>query len=172
MLAARAKAASRSGARGWIGRGSHAPRRAAVPRRVSVPVLLLAGLAGCRAGPAPALDAELARYNAFVARQAGDSIAAMYAPDGELDVPGRPPLRGPAAIAAFLDGFTDVRVDSSAMWADSLVPTDSGVAQWGHYYQRATVPGRAAPVTARGGFVALWRRDARGRWRLRSMRTY
>lgn len=172
MLVVRTNVGSRSDARRRVARGSGTVRRAAVPRLAPALLLLSTWLLACRAHHARALDAELARYNAFVARQAGDSIAAMYAPDGELDVPGRAPLRGPAEIAGFLAGFTGVRVDSSAMWADSLVPSDSGVAQWGHYYQRAVVAGRVEPITVRGGFVAVWRRDAQGRWRLRSMRTY
>lgn len=117
------------------------------------------------------LAAQLARYNAFVKQQAGDSIAAMYEAEGALHAPGRDPIRGPAAIARFLAGFTNVRVDSSAMWADSVVRTDSGIAQWGGYFQIATPSGRA-PVTARGHFVAVWARQPDGRWLLRSMRTY
>lgn len=136
----------------------------------TVLALTLLAVSGCAPRRREALDAQLRRYNAFVGRQAGDSIAAMYAADGELAAPGRSPITGAAAIAAFLATFTAVHVDSSAMWADSVVVTDSGSVQWGHYYQRATVASRA-PVTVTGGFVALWRREAAG-WRLRRMRTY
>lgn len=124
-------------------------------------------IAGCRVTSTPDLNATLARYNSFVRRDLGDSIAAFYAPDGEL-VTERGPIRGPAAIRSFLATFTNVQVDSSAMWADSVEVTDSGVVQWGGYYQRAIAPDRPA-VTATGRFIALWRQGRDGRWLLRRM---
>lgn len=128
---------------------------------------LMVGLAGCRVTPTPDLNVSLAQYNSFVRRQLGDSIAALYAPEGELITPNGP-IRGPAAIRDFLATFKNVRVDSMAMWADSVATTDSGVVQWGHWYQRATVPGR--PVfNGTGRFVALWQEQHDGRWLLRRM---
>jgi hypothetical protein len=133
-------------------------------------IAALCGLIACQDDPDTGLRAELARYNQFVAHQWGDSIAAMFASDGELAVPGRAPLRGPAAIREFLAAFTNVRVDSSAMWSDSVVRTDSGVVQWGGYFQRATVTGQP-PVTAHGGVRAVWQRRA-SRWELRRLETF
>jgi len=130
-------------------------------------LVLLCGIMGCRVAPTPDLTATLVRYNSFVRHEQGDSIAALYAPDGELVTPSRS-IRGPAAIGAFLATFTNVRVDSTAMWADSVVTTDSGVMQWGQFYQRAIVPDRP-PATATGHFVALWREERDGRWLLRRM---
>ena len=118
----------------------------------------------------PDLSASLAQYSSFVRRQLGDSIAALYAPDGELVAPGGP-VRGPAAIRAFLAGFTNVHVDSSTMWADSVAITDTGIIQWGGFYQRATVADRP-PVVATGHFVALWREQPDGRWLLRRMQAH
>lgn len=125
------------------------------------------GLAACRVTSTPDLSASLAQYSSFVRRQLGDSIAALYAPDGELVTPERA-VRGPAAIRTFLAGFTNVKVDSAAMWADSVAITDTGIVQWGGFYQRASVSDRP-PVTASGHFVALWREQSDGRWLLRRM---
>jgi SnoaL-like protein len=116
------------------------------------------------------LRAELARYNRYVAHQWGDSIASMFAADGELEVPGRAHLRGPAVIREFLSTFTNVRVDSSTMWADSIVRSDSGFVLWGGYFQRATLAGRP-PLTARGGVRAVWQRGPSG-WQLRRLVTF
>ena len=130
-------------------------------------LVLLFGIMGCRVAPTPDLTATLVRYNNFVRHELGDSIAALYAPDGELVTPSRS-IRGPAAIGAFLATFTNVRIDSSTMWTDSVRATDSGLVQWGQYYQRARVLDRP-PVTATGHFVALWREQSDGRWLLRRM---
>src|SRR5262249_51945160 len=132
--------------------------------------VVLVGLAACGVRSAPSLDESLARYNRFVRHEYGDSIALLYAPDGELGLPGRAPVRGPDSIRTFLASFTAVRVDSSAMWVDSISVTDSGVVQYGGYYQQATVEGQP-PVRATGRFVALWRLRPDGYWLLRRMRT-
>ena len=132
-------------------------------------MLLLALAAGC-ATATRGLNTQLARYNVYVTHQWGDSIAAMFAPEGELVMPGGVTIRGPANIRRALALFTNVRVDSSAMHADSVLRTDSGTVQWGHFYQRATVAGQD-PVEARGAFVVLWVHDADGQWKVRRLST-
>ena len=147
------------------------PFRHMIQRRAAkgLTAFMALSIAACASGNR-ALDHELSRYNTFVTHQAGDSIAAMFAPDGELVMPGAT-LRGPAQIARALALFTNVRVDSSAMHADSVIRTDSGMVQWGRFYQRATVTGQE-PVEASGKFVALWVRDAAGHWKVRRLATY
>ena len=114
--------------------------------------------------------ARLARYNNYLSHQWGDSLAAMYLPEGELVAPGRPPVVGPAAIAQFLNSFTNIKVDSSAMTADSVAQSDSGTVQWGRFFQKATPAGQAQ-ITAQGHFVATWRMKD-GHWMLRRLGTY
>jgi SnoaL-like domain len=141
-----------------------------VHTRTLVLIVTLLGAPACSSDVDASLRVELARYNRYVAHQWGDSIASMFASEGELEVPGRASLRGRTAIREFLSMFTNVRVDSSAMWADSIVRSDSGFVLWGGYFQRATLAGRP-PVTARGGVRAAWQRGA-GRWELRRMETF
>lgn len=138
------------------------------PRRL--PWVMLLGLAACRVTSTPDLNATLARYNNFVRHEMGDSIAAMYAPDGELVTPIRS-YRGPDSIRAFLATFTNVTLDSSVMWTDSVHATDSGLVQWGQFYQHAILADRPA-VAATGHFVALWREQPDGRWLLRRMQAH
>ena len=144
--------------------------RTDVGARTLVLIGALLGAPVCSGDVDASLRAELARYNRYVAHQWGDSIASMFAADGELEIPGRASLRGPPAIREFLAMFTNVRVDSSAMWADSVVRSDSGYVLWGGYFQRATVVGQP-PVTAHGRIRAEWRRGA-GRWELRRLETF
>ena len=125
----------------------------------------------CAPDPGPLLQDNLARYNRYIRTKNGDSIAAFYQADGELLATGRAPLKGPEAIRTFLEGFSSVSVDSSAMWQDSLVRSDSGIVQYGGFFQVATPQGQP-PVTARGHFFAHWRRQGDGRWLLRRMGTY
>ena len=47
-----------------------------------------------------AIRAATQRYDGYVLAMDHAAIAAMFAPDGELDVPGGEPVRGPAAIMA------------------------------------------------------------------------
>lgn len=133
--------------------------------------MLVSATAACAPNADQLLRENLARYNGYIRTQAGDSIAGLYEPGGELLATGREPLRGPEAIRTFLSGFSTVRVDSSAMWQDSLVHSDSGVVQYGGFYQAATPQGQPQ-VTAHGHFFAHWRRQADGRWLLRRMGTY
>jgi ketosteroid isomerase-like protein len=126
---------------------------------------------GCRPSPAREIDLKLARYNRYLHGMQGDSIALLYAPDGEMLATGRAPLRGPAAIAAFLSSFTNITVDSSAMATDSLVMTDSGAVQYARFYQRATPAGRPS-VEAYGHILALWQRQSDGHWLIRRLQTY
>src|SRR5688572_3029517 len=84
-----------------------------VPRLISL--ALLATLA-CNAGPstdAPALaavslPAELDRvlrdYESAYARRDASALAELFAEDGFLLQPGRPPIQGRTAIAAALEG--------------------------------------------------------------------
>ena len=136
--------------------------------RMPILAALTVGLTSCADNLPRRLDAELARYNRYVSHQWGDSIAAMYAPDGELLGPMTDPIRGPAAIRTYLSSFTGIRVDSSAMWADSVVIADSGAVQWGGYFQIAT-PGGQTPVTARGHLRMWWQKQPDGRWLLRRL---
>jgi len=88
-----------------------------VPRLISL--ALLATLA-CNAGPstdAPALaavslptelDRVLRDYESAYARRDASALAELFAEDGFLLQPGRPPIQGRTAIAAALEGEDDV----------------------------------------------------------------
>src|SRR5262245_29228166 len=98
-------------------------------RLTTLPAIALVLLGACGPDARHELDGYLARYNTFVRHMQGDSIAALYAAQGEL-VTGGGVIRGPDSIRTFLAGFTNVTVDSSAMWADSVNLSDSGAVQW------------------------------------------
>ena len=133
--------------------------------------------AGCapKAGPDPStaraeLDAATARYSGFVRAMAGDSIAAMYAPDGEMLGAGMHAIQSPDSIRRFLAGFTNVKVDSETMTRGAITVGDTESVVWGTYTQVATVAGQP-PVHVSGRFVTQWVRRPGESWKIRRMLT-
>jgi uncharacterized protein (TIGR02246 family) len=129
--------------------------------------------AGSAAKPAaPSIDAVTAieanyqRYDEFIRQVNGDSIAALYTPDGEMV---GTKAQGPAAIAAFLNGYKNVTVESNRHVTDALTVVDSLAVHWGRYRQKAMVSGK--PVDASGRFVIEWHRMPDGRWLIRRLMT-
>ena len=116
------------------------------------------------------LDAALVRYDSLIRRTAGDSIAAMYTPDGEMLGTNMATVKGSDTIARFLAQFVGVRVDTQQMHAEALTIADTEATQWGTWRQAATPPGQAM-VHVQGRFVAQWIRGCDGNWRLRRLLT-
>lgn len=131
-------------------------------------------LAGC-ARPAPPSSADAARvieanyrrYDDFIVQVNGDSIASLYTPDGEMVGTG---VQGPAAIAKFLRGFSNVKVESNNHVTDAITVADSLAIQWGRYRQRAKV-GDQPTIDVSGRFAIEWHRMADGRWLIRRLMT-
>jgi ketosteroid isomerase-like protein len=116
------------------------------------------------------ITALLQRYCTFVGQMAHDSIAAMYAPDGRLDAPGRAPVVGPSAISAFLQSFAAYRVIHYALVLDSLNVYADTAETLGRWWQRVRVPA-GDTVEVSGGVRAKWVRSRAGGWLLHSMGT-
>jgi ketosteroid isomerase-like protein len=144
----------------------------ALQRLAPLSVVLLLALARPGLAQSPADSAALGRalrhYSELVARMADDSIAALYAPDGELAAPGRPPIVGPDSIRAFLHRFAAFHVLGEEMVADSLAFHGDTAVQAGRWRQRVRVP-KGDTVNVSGDFAAEWLRDGQGSWRLRRM---
>jgi ketosteroid isomerase-like protein len=98
-------------------------------------------------------------------------IAAMFAPDGEMVNPKRPPVRGRAAIERFLSGFSDFHVVSNVDEATSTVVDVDTAEQLGTYRQRVRSPDGQVFET-KGRFEIGWVRDASGDWLLSQVATF
>lgn len=140
--------------------------------------LLLAILAACSAEtrrPAvPAADdaaraavqAAQDHYIAMLKRVNSDSVTMMYTEDGELLEPGMKALSGRAAIHAFLAPFDGKTVvDTVISRTDAIEVHGSTSYLWGSYHQVARMPPQPAG-TYDGRFVAKWRLEPDGQWRL------
>lgn len=117
-----------------------------------------------------AVVAALERYTGFVRRQASDSIAALFTPDGQLLDASRPPITGPTAIEAFLDSFRAYHVLADTMTQSTLLLQGDSAVQTGRFRQLVQLPA-GDTVVAQGGFRIVWARDGRGDWRVRRMGT-
>jgi hypothetical protein len=141
-----------------------------------------AAAAACRgAPPAPnpilanvaadsAARAAMAHYVSLLdgAPPNADSIAALFAPGGELLPAGQEPIRGPNGVRAFLATFGNVRVDSCAMPVTSSTVAGNRVVLWGDFSQRATLE-NGQILRPRGRYVAEWIRGVDGMWRIQRM---
>ena len=150
------------------------------PRRLAraTALILFALLFACESPRAARLkadkaevEARLQRYSALTLAMDGAGIAAMFAPDGEMVNPKRPPVRGRAAIERFLSGFSDFHVVSNADEVSSTVVDGDAAEQLGTYHQRVRSPdGQVFEVTGR--FEISWVRNASGEWLLSQVATF
>jgi uncharacterized protein (TIGR02246 family) len=128
---------------------------------------------GTRGTSAADVRAAIAAVNAEFARAlvAGDAraMAAVFTEDGEVI---------PATQRGFVSGRTEiesynVRRLTASRYLDVAITTVhlgvSGDLAWETGTSRVTMQhGESAPVTVTGRYLAVWKRDANGRWRIRA----
>ena len=93
-------------------------------------------------------------------------IAAWYAPDGQLLLPGTLPITGPKEVEAFL-----VPLVKQAKVTDATVKIDvgQGTARYSTLmgtYTETFVVGTDKPQTVTGRFASLWGADKTGTWKI------
>jgi ketosteroid isomerase-like protein len=116
------------------------------------------------------LDSALVHYDSLIRWTQGDSIAAMYTPDGQMLGTNVATVQGPDSIAHLLARYAAFHVDSEDMRPEATTIADTEAIQWGTWRQAVTPPGRDM-VHVQGRFVAHWIRGCDGRWRLRRLLT-
>src|SRR5215471_14976453 len=105
---------------------------------------------GAAASPESEVRAALERYVRLVQKMDHAGIAAMFAPDGEVVNPGRDPVRGPAAIEAFLKQFAGYHVMRETMVPATTTVDGDRATQSGTYAQRVRAPdGKVIDVSGR-----------------------
>jgi uncharacterized protein (TIGR02246 family) len=113
-----------------------------------------------------AANAEFAR--ALVAGDAG-AMAAVFTEDGEVIPEGK---KGFVSGRAAIEAYQASRL-GALRYLDAVLTTVrlgvSGDVAWEIGTSRVTVQqGESAPVTLTGRYLAVWRRDRDGRWRIRA----
>jgi uncharacterized protein (TIGR02246 family) len=124
---------------------------------------IIAEGANIAAPPESQVRGALQRYVHLVQAMDHAGIAAMFAPDGEVVNPGREPIKGRAAIQAFLEQFAGYQVINEMMVPRATSVDGNHATQTGTYRQRVRGPdGNVLDVS--GNFVLDWIRDGSGVW--------
>jgi uncharacterized protein (TIGR02246 family) len=139
--------------------------------------LLLVALAGCNtAPPAPAVDVaaetgKLHDLEAAWAKEAAakdvDKIVSHYTDDATLGVSGMPAMKGRDAIRAAWAGMVsdpNFKLDFSAERVE--VSADGGTAYTrGPYQLTVSNPKTKKPVTDKGSYLTVFKKQADGSWK-------
>jgi uncharacterized protein (TIGR02246 family) len=145
------------------------------PIRIALAVLVTSlafgGGAPVRAEDPPAastreaVEQAMKGYAATLKGGTPEAVAGWYMPDGELLLPGLPPVHGRQAIRAFLAPMVGaVDVESVEVGTDLVEVHGETADLWGTYRQLAGEKGKPKEMHA-GRYAALWHREA-GTWRL------
>ncbi|HEY1848341.1 MAG TPA: DUF4440 domain-containing protein, partial [Opitutaceae bacterium] len=110
-----------------------------------------------------AVQSWLRRYSDLMLAMDTQALSAMFAPDGLLANPKRPPVRGPEAIKKFLDGFADFKVLSNEDTAATTVVDGDTAEQTGTYSQKVRSPDGQVFDT-KGRLEVEWMRAPSGQW--------
>ena len=106
--------------------------------------------------PTAEIEAALRHYAYAVRALPADSVAACYAPTGQLLLPGLAPVAGRAAIRDLLAPMlATVTVDSTTMTSELIGGSSTVASQWGTYRQVAG-PKDGPHDLHVGRFSALW----------------
>jgi len=113
-----------------------------------------------------AVEAAMRRYAEHLRTGPVAATVASFTATGQLLQPGMAPLQGREAIRGFLAPLADqFTVKSVEMATESLDVLGAVAYQWGTYRQEAGP--KAGPfATYNGRYVAEWRHEADGQWRI------
>lgn len=115
---------------------------------------------------AKAVEAAMKGYAEALWKGTPQSVAAFYADDGQLLLPGMEALRGPKAILDFLAPLAAAaEVESVEIQTETIDVRKDSADQWGMYRQVAGPRGKPRQ-TFQGRFAAIWHMGKDGRWRL------
>jgi ketosteroid isomerase-like protein len=143
-------------------------------------VLALCALAafGCESPKAKRLEldqtavqARLQRYSELMLGMNTRGLSQMFAPDGVLANPKRPPVRGPETIRKFLDEYKDYKVLSNVITAATTVVDGDTAEQTGTYSQKVRTPDGQV-FEAKGRIEVDWIRSGSGQWLITELETF
>jgi ketosteroid isomerase-like protein len=111
-----------------------------------------------------AADREWAKLAAT--SKSPDSVIGYWTDDARVVLPGQPVLSGKAAIREMVAGTMKTSGFHVSWVPDSAVVSRSGDLGYTYGTNEFTAPDSAGrPVTTRGRYLTVWRKDADGRWR-------
>ena len=111
-----------------------------------------------------AIDAANAQYMAHFNAGHADSLAALFAEEGQMMPPNGPTAVGPSAIAAGMAGMAAMK-PALALTTVSLEVSGPLAVEAGTYKFTGQPPGAKQPITDSGKYVSHWRKVG-DRWML------
>jgi hypothetical protein len=114
------------------------------------------------------IEEAMHHYDDLIRSVNADSIAAIYAPNGQLG--DNPAIVGRDSIRSFLKTFSGFNVLETGSTSDSIGFRGDTATQRGTYYQRTILP-EGDTVRVSGSFTATWIRID-GRWYIAKMLTH
>jgi uncharacterized protein (TIGR02246 family) len=125
--------------------------------------------AGAGADARREVEAAMQQYTVLLRTGPAEATAGLFTADGELLEPGLAAIHGREAIRAFLAPvFAAVNVESASTESEAVEVYGNAAYQWGTYRQRVAEKGKAGN-DYHGRYVASWKRETDGRWRLAKM---
>jgi len=112
------------------------------------------------------VEQAMKTYDRYILSMNSDSIALIYAPDGELGKM----AKGRDSIRSFLNRFKDFRVLSQTSETEKISIDQDSAIQMGSYSQTVIIPSKDT-VAVKGSFTALWIWSGTSGWLIRRMET-
>lgn len=112
------------------------------------------------------IDRGNQRMMELVSRQQFDSLHLLYTDDAVVMPQNSEPVAGTDAIRAWWEHGKELRLSRLDLETTDLeVSGDFGV-ETGRYTVTLQPDTTAAPITDRGNYLVVWKRDSDGRWKL------
>ena len=133
---------------------------------VILPLFLFAQICAAQSKDKSGVEEAMQKYDRLIMGMNSDSIAMIYAPDGELGKI----AKGRDSIRNFLNTFSKFRVLSQSSETNTIQITGDSAVQTGIYHQTVIIPSKDT-VTVKGNFTALWIWMYNNRWLIHRMET-
>lgn len=115
------------------------------------------------------LDSSLKRYDKYLLNLDADSLAGIFAENGELGQEGMPSITGRETIRNYMKSFSGITIFENSSESKSIDFSGDSAVQKGIYSQRLAF--NSDTVAVNGEFNAVWVKDKENAWLLRKMIT-
>jgi ketosteroid isomerase-like protein len=147
-------------------------------KRATAFILFGLAAAGCASPKARQIEAEKARvrdrlhtYEGLMLAMDIPGLTAMFAPEGEMVNPKRPPVHGREAISKFLGDYADFKVLANTDTPTSTLIDGDTAEQIGTYHQRVRSP-EGKEFETSGRLEIEWAKGPSGEWLIVQMATF
>lgn len=113
-----------------------------------------------------AIDSTTAEFEAAMNAGRFGDIGGFYADDAIVLPTGAPAAKGRAAVTAFWNGMSGMKVSDTKFTIDQLELHGDVAIEVGGYTMTVTPPGASAGTTDKGKYLVVWKRQADGSWKI------